>query len=99
MATGRKTGGRTAGTPNRKTREVTELLESLCCDPIEGMAHIAMDEKHSAELRGRMYAELAHYVYPKRKAVEHTGAGGGGPVTLNVIGVPTPKPPDETGSA
>jgi len=30
-------------------------------------------------LRGRMYAELAQYVYPKRKAVEHTGAGGGGP--------------------
>jgi hypothetical protein len=65
------------------------------------MAQIAMDEKHSPELRGRMYAELAQYVYPKRKAVEHTGAGGelaSAPVTLNVNFVP-PKPPDETGSA
>jgi hypothetical protein len=34
------------------------------------MARIAMDEQHTPELRGRMYAELAQYVYPKRKAVE-----------------------------
>ena len=34
------------------------------------MARIAMNEKHSPELRGRMYAELAPYLYPKRKAVE-----------------------------
>jgi hypothetical protein len=72
MALGHKTGGRVAGTPNRKTREVTELLESLGCDPIEGMARIAMNEAHSPELRGRMFAELAQYVAPKRKAVEHS---------------------------
>ena len=70
MAKGHKTGGRTAGTPNRKTQEISALLESLGCNPIDGMAKIAMDEKHSPELRGRMYAELAQYVYPKRKAVE-----------------------------
>jgi hypothetical protein len=34
------------------------------------MAEIATNEKHTTELRGRMYAELAQYVYPKRKAVE-----------------------------
>jgi hypothetical protein len=34
------------------------------------MAWIAMDEKHAPELRGRMFAELAQYVYPKRKSVE-----------------------------
>jgi hypothetical protein len=70
MAKGHKTGARTAGTPNRKTQEVSELLESLGCDPVEGMARIATNEKHSPELRGRMFAELAQYVYPKRKAVE-----------------------------
>jgi hypothetical protein len=67
---GHKTGGRTAGTPNRKTQEISALLESLGCNPIEGMARIATNEAHSPELRGRMYAELAQYVYPKRKAVE-----------------------------
>ena len=40
------------------------------CNPIEGMARIATNEKHSPELRGRMFAELVPYVYPKREAVE-----------------------------
>jgi len=70
MAKGHKTGGRAVGTPNRKTQEISALLDSLGCDPIEGMAQIAMNEAHTPELRGRMYAELAQYVYPKRKAVE-----------------------------
>jgi len=83
MATGRKTGGRTAGTPNRKTRDVGELLRSLGCDPIEGMVRIAQDERHNPELRGKMYAELARYVYPHRKAVEVSGADAG-PVELVV---------------
>ena len=76
MAVGRKTGGRVVGTPNRKTAEINDLLESLRCNPIEGMAQIAQDLKNSPELRGRMYAELAQYVYPKRKAIEHTGDFG-----------------------
>lgn len=40
---------------------------------VECMAKLAADENNSAELRGRMYAELAQYVAPKRKAVEHSG--------------------------
>ena len=72
MALGRKTGGRIAGIPNRKTQDVVERLASLRCDPIEGMARIAMNPKNSAQLRGKMFSELAHYVYPKRKAIEHS---------------------------
>lgn len=34
-------------------------------------------EKISPDLRGKMAAELAQYIAPKRKAVEHTGAEGG----------------------
>ena len=34
------------------------------------MVQIATDPDASLELRGRMNAELAQYVYPKRKAVE-----------------------------
>jgi len=73
MALGHKTGGRKAGTPNRQTREISELLESLGHNPIEAMVRIATDPEASLELRGRMNAELAHYVYPKRKAVEVKG--------------------------
>jgi len=95
MANGRKTGGRKAGTPNRKTGEVAELLESLACNPIEGMARIAMDKKHPPELRGRMYAELAQYLYPKRKAIEHKGDGPDGP-SIEVVILPAgvEMPPD-----
>ena len=83
MAKGKKTGGRVAGTPNRKTKELVDLLELLGCNPIEGMARIAMDEQHSPELRGRMFAELAGYLWPKRNAVELTGEDGG-PVMMDI---------------
>lgn len=90
MALGRKTGGRVAGTPNRRTLEVTERLEALGCDPIEGMARIAMDMAAPLELRGRMYAELAGYVAPKRRAIE-VGAGQQQPVSIR-IGIPQREP-------
>ena len=59
MASGHKTGGRVAGTPNRKTQEVSELLASLGHNPIEAMVTIARNPKASLELRGRMNAQLA----------------------------------------
>lgn len=70
MALGRKTGGRQKGTPNYRTVQLEVLLAELNCDPIQGMAQIAMDSSMPPELRGRMYAELAGYLYPKRKATE-----------------------------
>jgi hypothetical protein len=48
----------------------------LRCDPITCMAKLAMDKSNAPELRGRMYAELAQYVAPKRKALEHSGGVG-----------------------
>ena len=72
MAEGRKTGGRTKGTPNRSTADVVARLAELGCDPIEGMALIALDPTNPPELRGKMFAELAGYVAPKRKAIEQS---------------------------
>ena len=63
-------GGRQKGTPNRQTKEAMEILAELGCDPIRGMARIAMNPKNSTDLRLRANAELAQYVYPKRKALE-----------------------------
>ncbi len=65
--------GRKKGTPNKETRTIEEKMRELKCDPIQGMANIAMDEDNTPELRGRMFAELAQFVLPKRKAVEHSG--------------------------
>ena len=75
--TGEKRGGRQIGTPNKKTQAVADTLAELGCNPIEGMAKIAMDESQSIQLRAQMYKELAHYIAPKRKAMEVTGEGGG----------------------
>ncbi len=74
---GERRGGRQKGVPNKATLSVMEKLAALGCDPIEGMARLASDENNRPELRGRMLAELAAYVAPKRKAIEHTGAEGG----------------------
>lgn len=53
------------------------ILRDLKCDPIEGMARIAMDKKTPKTLQGRMFAELAKYSHPALKAIEHSGLGGG----------------------
>jgi hypothetical protein len=45
---------------------VAEKLEALGCDPIEGMATIAMDETVELSIRTQMYEELAQYVVPKQ---------------------------------
>lgn len=74
----KKTGGRAKGTPNKKTQDVIDKLEELNCDPIEGMARIALEAHDNGDLplAGNMYKELAQYVAPKRKAIEHTGQNG-----------------------
>ena len=48
MAEGYKTGGRTKGTPNRATADVIARLAELNCDPIEGMALLALDPRQPA---------------------------------------------------
>lgn len=95
MAKGFKTGGRVAGTPNKRTTDVIEKLDRLGCDPIAGMAAIAMDATNPPELRGRLYAELAQYVASKRRALDT--AVGNQPITIR-LGIPaTPPAPSEDG--
>lgn len=42
MAKGKKTGGRTRGTPNKLTEAVQDTLRRLGCSPIEGLALISL---------------------------------------------------------
>ena len=65
-----KTGGRKPGTPNRNSQALIDRLEALGCDPIESLATIALDPATKPDLKVRCLAELAQYVYPKRKAVD-----------------------------
>jgi hypothetical protein len=68
--------GRPKGALNKRTLDVIDKLAALRCDPITGMAKLAMNKNNPVELRARMFAELAQYVAPKRKALEHSGDGG-----------------------
>jgi hypothetical protein len=65
--------GRPKGSKTKQQLQIEEKLAALGCDPIEGMALIALDENNPIELRAKMLSELAQYIAPKRKAVEHTG--------------------------
>ena len=73
---GERRGGRQQGTPNKRTLAVTEKLEALGCDPIEGMARIAMNETAELSIRAQTYKEMARYVESKRKAIEVRGGEG-----------------------
>src|SRR4051794_38848219 len=64
--------GRPPGSRNKRSLAVEEKLTELGCDPITAMALLAMDERVAIELRIKLYCELAGYVAPKLKAVEHT---------------------------
>ena len=78
------------------TREIGELLESLGHNPIEAMVQMATDPEASLELRGRMNAELAQYVYPKRKAVEVAADKDAPPLhRLEIVMVRPPEMPPE----
>lgn len=71
-----KTGGKKAGTKNKITRDVAALLDSLNCNPHEGMARIANDESVPIAIRARMFAELGQYISPKLAAMQLSGSLG-----------------------
>lgn len=70
--------GRKKGTPNKRTQEVLDLLEEKFPDynPIVAMAEIANDEELPIDMRMSAHKEVAQYVAPKRKAIEHSGNAG-----------------------
>lgn len=137
-APGERRGGRRKGSLNKINAEVAEQLASLGCNPIAGMARIALGQVRCSlclgaksatykdgravppgtaeavvapcahcyatglepvgiDLTAKMFAELAQYVAPKRKAVEVSGPGGG-PVeseTTHSLAALTPEQRDQ----
>jgi hypothetical protein len=83
MASGIKTGGRIAGTPNKRTQDLQERLEALGVDPLEGLALIAKDASTPLELRAKVQSDLLQYLYPKRKALD-VGSTNQQPVSIRI---------------
>jgi hypothetical protein len=68
--------GRPKGSKTKQQLAVAAKLEELGCDPITAMALVAMDETHPVELRMKLCMELAQYIAPKLRSVEHTNPDG-----------------------
>ena len=83
MASGIKTGGRIAGTPNKRTQDLQQRLEALGVDPLEGLALIAKDTSAPLELRAKVQSDLLQYLYPKRKALD-VGSSNQQPVSIRI---------------
>jgi len=60
--------GRRAGTPNRTTRVLKDILDSKGVDPAEALCDLL--PKLSAKEQSHVLLELLSYVYPRRKAVD-----------------------------
>jgi hypothetical protein len=70
-----KTGGRKKGTPNKASMPIAEICEKLGCNPAEVLIEFCSHKNPIYRLQASK--ELANYLYPKRKAIEHSGEIGG----------------------
>lgn len=77
MATGRKTGGRQKGTPNRATAAKAAEVASSGLTPLDYMLNVMRDEDQPFPRRDDMAKSAAPYVHAKLAAVAHTGKDGG----------------------
>lgn len=84
--------GRKKGTPNKRTVELQERLAELDVDPVGTLSKILKEQmaifehrKKNRQLTGALIAlsdaerttsNLFQYLYPKKKAIEHTGDVG-----------------------
>ncbi len=80
MAAGRKTGGRVAGTLNKRKSVLLARLQEQFPNyhPILELARIANDQEVDVSIRKDAHKEVAKYVEPQLKAIEHTGGDGPG---------------------
>lgn len=77
MASGKKTGGRQRGTPNRATAAKAEEVAASGLTPLDYMLTVMRDTEAPADRRDDMAKAAAPYVHPKLAAVEHSGPDGG----------------------
>ena len=70
MANGQKTGGRKTGTPNKKTKDLLELMGDY--NPFTSLLNIAQDKTTPLDMQVKINLDLMSYIYPKRKAVQIT---------------------------
>lgn len=75
-----KTGGRTKGTANRATQALKKALEDANFDVVTEI--LAIYPELDNGLKTSILKDLMQYLYPKLKAIEHSGEIDGAPVTV-----------------
>jgi hypothetical protein len=73
---GRRPGaGRKKGVTGKKNAEILAIIQDRFPDyhPLLAMAEIANDESVDQSMRFMAHKEVAQYVAPKLKAIEHSG--------------------------
>lgn len=73
MASGKKTGGRKAGTPNKKTAEKVDAIEASGLTPLDFMLTVLRDESQSMDNRMWAAEKAAPYVHAKLANIEIAG--------------------------
>lgn len=68
--------GRSVGSKNLTT-QIREKLKEIGCDPVLGLAQIAMNEKNPLRVRESAYTTLYKSIVPTLRSVEITGEEGG----------------------
>src|SRR3974377_2076054 len=95
MATGKKTGGRRKGTPNRRTAEMRAEMGASGELPLEFLLrHMRNPENSKAEQFAAAKA-AAPYVHPQLQAIAHRNLDADGNPVAPVVNVRVlPTPPD-----
>lgn len=63
--------GRKRGQTCLLSADVRTRLESMGCDPIEGLARIAAEPLATLELQAHCYGKLSRFCYPELRATDH----------------------------
>ena len=95
MATGKKTGGRRKGTPNRRTAEMRAKMAASGEMPLAYMMRIMRDPTTEPHRRDAMAKAAAPYVHPTLAAVAHKHLDAQGRPMAPVITVTGMQSPPE----
>lgn len=74
MALGKKTGGRTKGTPNRATAAKAKAVAESGLTPLDYLLSIMRDEGNEHAVRIDAAKAAAPYVHPKLQPVDGEGS-------------------------
>jgi hypothetical protein len=97
MATGKKTGGRRKGTPNRRTAKMRAEMAASGELPVDYMLGVMRDPTADLVRRDQMARAVAPYCHPQLQAIAHRNLDESGKplapiVNVTIVQSPPPKP-------